>query len=101
MKEDKATCMLTFAAGFIVGLNWPKIQKKLAPLLAGIEGKSSDAYSGVMRFFAEQKEAFGDVMAERRVVKKVKKQAAKQLIEKAQEVKPALAEATVKASKSK
>lgn len=72
---NKQTAMvLAFAAGVLVGINWPKIKQSIGPLIATVSNKSAEMYSGIAKFMAEQKEAMEDKAAAAKV-RKVKKTA--------------------------
>ncbi len=57
--------LLAFAAGCVVGANWPQIKTKLAPLFDSGADKFGDLYAQLARMIGEQKEAFDDRMAEK------------------------------------
>lgn len=70
---NKQTAMvLAFAAGVLVGINWPKIKQHIGPLITAVSNKSAEMYSGIAKFMAEQKESMEDKVAASKV-RKVKK----------------------------
>ncbi|MDP8263125.1 MAG: hypothetical protein P9M13_07470 [Candidatus Ancaeobacter aquaticus] len=74
---NKQTVMvLVFAAGVLVGMNWPKIKQVVSPIIENMTEKSADVYSGIAKFMAEQKENVEDTVAAAKV-RKVKKKPAK------------------------
>lgn len=75
--SNQMIMILAFAAGVAVGMNWPKIQKIMGPMIANVTDKSADVFAMASKFFAEQKEAVEDKVAATKVrkVKKVKKAA--------------------------
>jgi len=64
MKGEKITPLLAFIAGVLVAKNWPKLEKLLEPYLKTIAGGSTEAYSTLVTFLAQQKEKVEDMMAE-------------------------------------
>jgi hypothetical protein len=58
--------LLAFAAGFLVGANWPQIKTKVAPLFNTGMDKFGDLYAQLAQIIGEQKEAFDDSMAEKK-----------------------------------
>jgi len=70
--------MLAFAAGCIVGANWPQIKTKLAPLLNTGVDKFGDIYAQLAQMIGEQKEAFDDHQAEKKAGPKKKADGAAQ-----------------------
>ena len=58
--------IIAFAAGVMVGANWPEIKKQLGPLVKLAGGKLDEVYSYLAEFLAERKERTEDYVAERR-----------------------------------
>jgi hypothetical protein len=58
--------LLAFAAGCMVGANWPQIKTKLAPLFNTGVDKFGDIYAQLAQMIGEQKEAFDDHRAEKK-----------------------------------
>lgn len=74
---NKSTIMvLAFATGVMVGMNWPKIKKHIGPLINIVTEKTADAYTGLAKFLAEQKEKAEDKLASTKI-RKVKPAVAK------------------------
>lgn len=69
MEEEKITPLLAFIAGVLVAKNWPTIEKFFKPYLKTITDDSSEAYSGLVTFLAQQKEKVEDMMAESKIKK--------------------------------
>ena len=67
--NEKTTPILVFAIGILVGMNWPKIEKFLKPYLKSMEGGSTEAYSVLSTFLAQQKEKVEDMAAESKIKK--------------------------------
>lgn len=65
--------LLAFTAGILVGANWPKIRKMLAPYMKKMGKKGAESYESMLKFFAEQKEHMDDAVAEAKVTRKRKK----------------------------
>ena len=70
MEEEKITPLLTFIAGLLVARNWPKIEKLFQPYLKTIADGSTEAYSSLVTFLAQQKEKVEDMMAESEIRKR-------------------------------
>ena len=77
-RQTQILTIMAFAAGVAVGMNWPKIKKRITPLLAGVTGRTADVYAGIAKFFAEQKEKAEDTVASTKV-RKVKRRTRKTL----------------------
>jgi hypothetical protein len=58
--------VIAFAAGVMVGANWPEIKKQLGPMVKLAGGKLDEVYSYLAEFLAERKERTEDFVAERR-----------------------------------
>lgn len=69
--------LIAFAAGTVVGANWPKVKKLLEPYTKKMGKKGAEAFFGdaetffgdMVKFFAEQKERMDDSLAEAKVIK--------------------------------
>lgn len=64
--SQSAAIVVAFAAGVVVGANWPKLRKSLGPLIATAGDRFGDVYSAVAQAIGDQKEAMEDSRAERR-----------------------------------
>jgi hypothetical protein len=63
---QSAAIVVAFAAGVVVGANWPKLRESLGPLIGAAGDKLGDVYSAVAQAIGDQKEAMEDSRAERR-----------------------------------
>lgn len=70
--EQKTTPILAFIAGVLVGKNWPKIEKFLKPYLKSLGAGSTEIYSSLATFLAQQKEKIEDTIAESKISKRKK-----------------------------
>ncbi len=56
--QDLIPILLALAAGVAIGMNWPKINKYLAPYIATLKEKGGDTYANFIRTFADKKGLF-------------------------------------------
>lgn len=74
--NKKMLGLLVFAAGILIGANWPKIKKTTDPYLKTLKKKSNQAYNKAVEFVAEQKEHIEDSLAHLKAKRKMTKKAA-------------------------
>lgn len=68
-RQSQVLTVLAFAAGVVVGMNWPKIKKRIGPLIAAVSGTAAEGYAGIAKFFADNKEKVEDAFAATKVRK--------------------------------
>ncbi len=71
-KNSILPLLILFVGGVAVGANWPKIRKRIKPLLDSLGTKTAEVSNSVSKFIAEQKENFEDRMVASKMAKKAK-----------------------------
>ncbi len=66
---DRAGAIIGLAVGILIGYNWPKIKKTIAPIAQGVGDQVFGIVTGGLRYAAEMKENLEDQLAEARAIK--------------------------------